>query len=348
MDHRVMRTRGGVDLAFTAVGLGGAPLGDFVNKLAPDDVRGTFAAALAAGIGVFDTSPHYGNGLSEARLGAALREVPRDSVVISTKVGRVMDPFTAPEPQRADVASPTFAGGFPHRARFDYSFDGTMRSVEQSLLRTGLSRFDILMIHDCDVWTHGADAIEQRFGEAMDGAYTALDRLRSEGVVGAIGLGVNEADMCERFARAGDFDVMMLAGRYSLLEQPGLASFLPLAQEKGIGILLAGVFNSGILATGPIAGATYNYVPAPEPILDRVRRIESICRSHGVTLRQAALAFALRHPAVVTIVLGAVKGAEVEANVADAAVIVPPDLFADLKAAGLLDPKAPTDPRAAA
>lgn len=342
MDKRQVRTRAGQTLALTTIGLGGAPLGDLFARLPAEDVRGTLDAALAAGIGLFDTSPHYGNGLSEARFGAVLRAVPRDSIVISTKVGRVMDPFAPPDPPPPGVASPGFAGGFPHRARFDYSFEGTMRSVEQSLLRTGLSRFDILMIHDCDVWTHGAAMIDQRFGECMEGAYRALDRLRHDGAVTAIGIGVNEADMCERFARAGDFDVMMLAGRYSLLEQPALESFLPLAEEQGLGILLAGVFNSGILATGPVPGATYNYVPAPPPVLERVGRIEAVCRAHGVTLRQAALAFALGHPAVGTLVLGAVRAAEVEANVADAAVPIPPGLWSDLKAEGLLDPRAPT------
>ena len=217
-----------------------------------------------------------------------------------------------------------------------------MRSVEQSLLRTGLSRFDVLLIHDCDVWTHGRDALEQRFGEAMDGAYRALDRLRAEGTVTAIGVGVNEGELCARFARAGDFDVVMLAGRYSLLEQPALQSFLPLAVEKGIGVMLAGVFNSGILATGPVAGAKYNYADPPTDVLDRVSRIAGACATHGVTLRQAALGFALHHPAVVSLVLGAVSPAEVEANAADAGIEIPPALWADLKDRALLDRDAPT------
>lgn len=341
MEARRIVTKGGQALAFTRLGLGGAPLGDLFDRLSPEQVRGTFAAALAAGIGVFDTSPHYGNGLSELRLGAALREVPRDALVVSTKVGRVMDPFARPEQTRADVTAPGFAGGLPHRARFDYSYDGALRSVEQSLLRTGLDRFDVLMIHDCDVWTQGSDAIDRVFGEAMEGAYPALDRLRREGVVKAIGVGVNEGEMCERFARAGDFDVMMLAGRYSLLEQPALTSFLPLAQEKSIAIMLAGVFNSGILATGAVPGATYNYAPAPPDIAARVGRIEAVCRSHGVTLRQAALAFPLGHPAVATLVLGAVRTQEVESNVADLAAKVPATLWADLKTERLLVADAP-------
>ncbi len=340
--NRIFETRRGVRLAFTPLGLGGAPLGDLFDVLGGPAALATVKAAFASGIRVFDTSPHYGNGLSEARFGAVLRDRNRDDFLLSTKVGRWMDPFRPPERPMGDVASPGFAGGFPHRARFDYSYDGTLRSVEQSLLRTGLSRFDILMIHDCDVWTHGPAMIDQRFAEAMGGAYRALDDLRSQGVVAAIGLGVNEADMCERFARAGDFDVMMLAGRYSLLEQPALRSFLPLAVEKSIGVLLAGVFNSGILATGAVAGARYNYGPAPDAVLARVARIEAVCGAHGIGLRQAAVAFALGHPAVVSVVLGAAGAGEVEANAAAAAATVPPALWADLKARGLLDPDAPT------
>ncbi|WP_342635961.1 aldo/keto reductase [Lichenihabitans psoromatis] len=342
LDSKAFLTRAGKSLAFTSLGLGGAPLGDLFERLDQQTAHDTILTAYRSGIRVFDTSPHYGNGLSEARFGAALRDLPRDAFLLSTKVGRRMDPFTQPAPARADVTSPGFAGGFPHRAMFDYSYDGTMRSIEQSLLRTGLSRFDILMIHDCDVWTQGADMIDQRFKEAMDGAYKALDRLRSEGTVAAIGVGVNEADICERFARAGDFDVMMLAGRYSLLEQPALASFLPLAEQKSIGILLAGVFNSGILATGAVPGATYNYTAASTDIMTRVGRIEAVCQRHGVTLRQAALGFALHHPAVVTLVLGAVKPGEMEANVADAQIAIPPALWSELKREGLLDAAAPT------
>jgi D-threo-aldose 1-dehydrogenase len=216
-----------------------------------------------------------------------------------------------------------------------------MRSVEHSLLRTGLSRFDILLIHDCDVWTHGKEA-DQRFKEAMEGAYRALDKLRSEKTVGAIGFGINEADTCVRFARAGDFDVAMMAGRYSLLNQNGLAEFLPLALEKKMGVMLAGVFNSGILATGAVPGAHFEYAPAPPEIMDRVRKIEAICAAHGTSIRRAALQFSMAHPAVVAVVLGAVRPEETRANAADAAHKVPTGVWSDLKSAGLLDPAAPT------
>ena len=253
-----------------------------------------------------------------------------------------MDPFRQPPAPDKDAVSPGFAGGFPHAPRFDYSYDGTMRSVEQSLLRTGLSRFDVLLIHDCDVWTHGKAAAGPRFKEAMEGAYRALDKLRSERTVGAIGFGINEADTCVKFARAGDFDLAMMAGRYTLLIQNGLAEFLPLAIEKKMGVMLAGVFNSGILATGAIPGARFEYAPAPAEIIDRVRKIEAICASHGTTIRRAAVQFAMAHPAVVSVVLGAVKPAEAEANALDAERKAPAGLWSDLKSAGLLHPAAPT------
>ncbi len=302
----------------------------------------TVEQAYKSGVRTFDSSPHYGNGLSEARLGAGLRHIPRNEIVVSTKIGRVMDPFRQPPAPDKDAVSPGFAGGFPHAPRFDYSYDGTMRSVEQSLLRTGLSRFDVLLIHDCDVWTHGKAAAGPRFKEAMEGAYRALDKLRSERTVGAIGFGINEADTCVKFARAGDFDLAMMAGRYTLLIQNGLAEFLPLAIEKKMGVMLAGVFNSGILATGAIPGARFEYAPAPAEIIDRVRKIEAICASHGTTIRRAAVQFAMAHPAVVSVVLGAVKPAEAEANALDAERKAPAGLWSDLKSAGLLHPAAPT------
>ena len=342
MKSREFRTHAGKQLRFSEIGFGSAPLGDLFKTLDEEQAQNTVRAAYADGVRLFDSSPHYGNGLAEARIGAALRDKPREDLVISTKIGRWMDPFTPVAPPRADVISPGFAGGFPHKASFDYSYDGTMRSVEQSLLRTGFGRLDILLIHDCDVWTHGRQDVETRFAEAMDGAYKALDKLRHEGTVSAIGVGLNESDMCERFAKAGEFDVMLLAGRYSLLEQPALASFLPLALEKHIGIILAGVFNSGILATGAIPTAKYNYASAPPEIMERVRTIEAICHGHGVSIRQAALRFASLHPAVVSVLLGAETAAEIKANVADFGTPVPNALWSDLKSKGLLAQGAPT------
>jgi D-threo-aldose 1-dehydrogenase len=329
------RALGRTGLQASVLGFGTAPLGDLFLQL--DDQTAIAAAerAFELGVNLLDTSPLYGYGLSEHRCGTALRRVPRQDVVLCTKVGRWMDPFHQPE-NRAG-----FVGGQPHRPVVDYSYDGTMRSVEQSLLRLGTDRIDLLLIHDVDVWTHGAAAIEDRFREAMAGAYVALDKLRSEGVVAGIGIGVNEAEMCVRFAQAGTFDVMLLAGRYSLLEQPALKEFLPLAQRQGLAVLLGGVFNSGILATGPISGAKYNYQDAPPEILARVTEIKRICDAHGVALPTAAMHFALGHPAVASVVLGAHSPQEVERNAAALTTKVPGALWADLKAARLLDADAP-------
>jgi D-threo-aldose 1-dehydrogenase len=329
------RALGRTALEVSVVGFGTAPLGDLFARLDDATAIATVERAFQLGINLLDTSPLYGRGLAEHRCGTAIRRVARHDIVLCTKVGRWMDPFHGPDDGSG------FVGGQPHRAVVDYSYDGTMRSVEQSLLRLGTDRLDLLLIHDVDVWTHGLEAIENRFREAMTGAYVALDRLRGQGVVAGIGIGVNEAEMCVRFAQAGSFDTMLLAGRYSLLEQPALAQFLPLAERQGIGVLLGGVFNSGILATGAIPGAKYNYRDAPPAILARVAEIERVCHAHCVALPTAALHFALGHPAVVSVVLGAQSPIEVERNVAALSTEVPAALWSDLKAQHLLDAYAP-------
>lgn len=329
------RPLGRTALQVSVLGFGTAPLGDLYRRLDDATAIAAVERALALGVNLVDTSPLYGHGLSEHRCGAAIRRMPRENIVVCTKVGRWMDPFHG----RGDGSG--FTGGQPHRAVVDYSYDGTMRSVEQSLLRLGTDRLDLLLIHDVDIWTHGPDAIEERFREAMTGAYVALDKLRSEAVVAGIGIGVNEAEMCVRFAEAGSFDTMLLAGRYSLLEQPALQHFLPLAQRQGIGVLLGGVFNSGILATGAVAGAKYNYQDAPPQVMAKVAQIERVCKAHGVALPTAALHFALGHPAVASVVLGAESPQEVERNAAALSSAVPAALWRDLKAGHLLDAEAP-------
>jgi D-threo-aldose 1-dehydrogenase len=334
------RPLGRTGIPVTTLGFGSAPLGDLFNRLDDQTARGAVEAAFEAGVTLFDTSPFYGHGLAEHRIGTVLRGRPRDSFVLSTKVGRWMDPLH--QPADGNTQPPNFAGGLPHPARLDYSYDGAMRSLEQSLIRLGTDRVDIALIHDVDVYTHGKDKVEGHFKAAMEGAYKALEQLRSEKVIAAIGVGLNEADMCERFARAGDFDTMLLAGRYSLLEQPALDSFLPLAEEKGIGMMLGGVFNSGILATGPIPGAKYNYSDAPPAILERVAKIQRVCEAHGVSLADAALKFPLGHPAVASLVMGSVSAEETRRNRAAFDRQVPAALWADLKAEGLLRADAPT------
>lgn len=323
------RQLGRSGLSVSALGFGGAPLGDLYARIDEAEAVDTVLAALDADVNLIDTSPLYGHGLSEHRIGAALRRRPGARVVLSSKVGRVADPFRP----TGDFSG--YTGGLPHHLQFDYSHDGTLRAIEQSLLRLGRDRIDIALIHDVDFWTHG-ESVSLRIAEAMDGAVKALERLRGEGVISAYGIGVNEADKAEFFARETDMDCVMLAGRYSLLEQPALDTFLPLADAKKIGVMLGGVFNSGILATGAVAGARYNYKIAPDSVLERVRKIEAVCAAHGVHIRQAALHFALAHPAVASVVLGAVHPSEIAAQLADFRAAPPASLWRDLKSEDLI------------
>ncbi|OKO76504.1 pyridoxal 4-dehydrogenase [Bradyrhizobium sp. AS23.2] len=329
------RTLGRTGLSVSCLGFGAAPIGDLYQVLDEGRAIDAVIAAHDVGMNIFDVAPLYGHGLAEHRCGTALRGVPRDDFLLSTKVGRWLNPLV----ERGTGSG--YVGGLPHGAIIDYSYDGAMRSIEQSMLRLGVGRIDVLLIHDVDAWTHGEAAVETRFAEAMEGAYRALARLRADGVVKAIGVGVNDVAMCERFASAGDFDVMLLAGRYSLLEQGAAHTFFPLAQRKGIGLLLGGVFNSGILATGAREGARYNYSAASEAVLARVRQIEAVCSAHDVSLPDVALQFVLAHPAVSSVVLGAVSPAEVRQNAARLSRRVPSGLWGDLKSERLLSLEAP-------
>jgi D-threo-aldose 1-dehydrogenase len=329
------RSLGRTDLQVSALGFGCAPLGDLFGTLDEATAVDTIVAAVESGMSLVDTSPHYGNGLAEHRVGTAIRRVGRERIVLSTKVGRWMTPSSEPPKWGG------FSGGAPFAPTIDYSYDGTMRSLEQSFLRLGTERIDIALIHDVDRRNHG-DAVDARFAEATAGAWKALASLREQGVIKAIGIGVNEADICMRFAEVCDLDCVLLAGRYSLLEQGALDSFLPLAERRGIGIMLGGVFNSGILATGAIPGAKYDYEDAPEPVLARVRGIEKVCKAHGVPLPVAAMAFVRFHPAVASVVLGGVTPQEVARNLAGWSTPVPAALWQDLKAGDLIRKDAPT------
>lgn len=337
MDPTSKRKIGRSGLDVTVLGLGGAPLGDFYARLPQAQAEATIAAACDAGIGLFDTAPLYGQGISEHRFGHVLRQRQRDTFVLSTKVGRFLVPEAA---DRVDHS--WFKGGLDFRPVLDYSYDGTMRAVEQSHQRLGLNRIDMLLIHDVDIWSHGSrEAYEARYREAIEGAHRALADLRSQGVIRAIGIGVNEIEPCLRFAQDGDIDCIMLAGRYTLLEHLALTDLLPLAARKRIGLLIAGPYNSGILATGANAGAKYNYRDAPPDVLDRVARIEAVCRRHDVALPAAALQFPLGHPAVTAVVPGAVSPTEVARNIALMATPIPASLWEELKAEGLLPRHAP-------
>ncbi len=335
---RPFRTRGGETLAFSAMGFGGAPLGNLYKPLPESEARATLDAAFDAGCRYFDTAPLYGLGLSETRLNPFLRAKRGQGLVLSSKIGRLLQRCPPQERDQQDYYIDTPS----RRLLNDYSYDGVMRSVEASLERLGVDRINILYAHDIDAATHGEEASEAHIKAFLDGGCRALTELRDQGVIAAFGAGLNEWQMCERLARAGDFDMFLLAGRYTLLEQEALDSFLPLCLEKGIGIALGGPFNSGILATGPVPGAYYNYAPAPPDILARVARIEAVCKAHGVSLAEAALAFPFGHKAVVSVIPGARSPQEVARNRAMLGKTLPAGLWADLKTEKLLRPDAPT------
>ena len=337
--ERKFTTHRGVELQFTELGFGGAPLGNLYRPMTEKEARATLEAVWATGCRYFDTAPLYGLGLSETRLNGFLRPKPRGSYLISTKVGRLLDLC---EPQKRSGQGAFFETP-SRRERFDYSYDGVMRSLEFSLERLGLDQVDIVYVHDIDAATHGGkEGADARIKEFMTGGYRALDRLRSSGVVKAIGAGINEWEIAERLARAGDFDLFLLAGRYTLLEQEALTSFLPLCEEKNIAVVIGGPFNSGILATGVKADAHYNYKPAPDEMKDRVRRIQHICKSFKVALPEAALRFPLGHPAVVSVIPGAQRASEVRRNAAMMGTKLPAGLWRTLKSENLLRQDAPT------
>lgn len=328
---------GGLD--FTELGFGSAPLGNLYRAVSDEEAAATLEAAWEAGIRYFDTAPLYGLGLSETRLNAFLRGKKRNDYVLSTKVGRYMK--VSPPEQRTGIGK--FFDTPSRREVYDYSYDGVMRSLEQSFERLGVDRIDILFAHDLDIFTHGSkEASDARIDEFMKSGYSALVSLRDQGVIKAIGGGINEWQVCQTLAERGDFDLFLLAGRYTLLEQEALTSFLPLCQKRGIGIVLGGPYNSGILATGARPGAYYNYEEAPPHIMDRVNRIEAACKAHGVRLIEAALQFPLLHPSVVSMIPGGQRPEEVRSNRAIMDVEIPPALWAELKAEGLMRQDAPT------
>ncbi len=337
MDPTTKRKLGKTKLDVTVFGFGAAPIGGFRATITEAQASATIEAAVKAGVNFFDTSPFYGYGRSELRVGAVLRGLPRDSFVLSTKIGRWMRPL-----KPGEIVQGLRPNGLPFAPNFDYSYDGVMRSLEHSLLRLGLARVDILFIHDVDYWSLKDHAlVETHFKQAMDGGYRALDELRRAGVISAIGVGLNESDMCTRFARAGDFDCMLLAGRYTLLEQGALAEFMPLAEKKNISVVIGGPYNSGILTGNVQEGAKYDYADAPAEILARARRLEEVCGRHAVPLAAAAIQFPLAHPAVAAVIPGALNPSEIEANAAHLRRRIPAALWAELRHEKLLDPAAP-------
>jgi D-threo-aldose 1-dehydrogenase len=327
-------------LEVTRMGVGGTGFGNLYRPTSDTDSKATIEAAYEAGIRYFDTAPLYGLGLSEKRVGEGLSAYDRDEVVISSKVGRLLLPRDPDEP---------FVGIYTEvpelKPIFDFSRDGVRSSIEQSLERLKTDRLDIVLVHDPDESVTnqpGADPYSKsHFDEVMNETYPALDELRSKGTVKAIGLGMNQWQMLRDFANAGDWDCFLLAGRYTLLEQDALLELLPLCVEKGVRIIVGGPYNSGILATGAVEGATYNYSEASPETLERVRTIEGLCARHSVPLQAAALQFPLAHPAIATIIPGARSAKELTSNVGFLKTVIPPGFWEELQDTGLVDAEAP-------
>ena len=323
------------------LGFGAAPIGNLYQPLSDEQAFEAVAAAIAAGVGYFDTAPHYGFGLSEMRLGEALARLdPMERTLVSTKVGRTLRPID--ETSAAGLRH-GFAEAAPFEPEFDYGYDAVMRSFEDSRRRLRRERIDILLAHDLGRLTHGQDH-PRRFAEFMQGGYRALRALRDSGAVGAIGLGVNEWEAAEEALVAADFDVVLLAGRYTLLEQGALDSFLPLCAARGVQVIVGGPYNSGILArgAGKAGPSRYNYEPAPAEVMERVRRLEAVCALFGAPLAAAALQFPLANPQVASVIPGLASAEEVSAARTLLDTPIPPELWQALRDQGLLHPAAPT------
>ncbi|MDA9439248.1 aldo/keto reductase [Bradyrhizobium sp. CCBAU 51745] len=313
------------NLEVTSIGLGSAPLGGLFSAVSDADAEATVAKAWSLGVRFFDTAPLYGFGLAERRLGAFLRQQQRESYAISTKVGRLLR-----APDSTTVEDDHFKDAPALRPRFDFSYDGVMRSVEESLERLGLDRVDVLLVHDPD----------DHYDAAVSGAFRALIRLRDDGTVKAIGSGMNQCEMLTRFAEAVPVDCFLLAGRYTLLDQGALDALFPICTAKNIGILLGGIYNSGILAN-PHAGAKFNYEDADAALVARALELDQLCRKHGTELKAAALQFGMAHPAVTVAVMGARNASEVADNIAMSERTVPQAFWQELRARNLVDARAP-------
>lgn len=329
------RKFGRVDLEVSSFAFGTAPVGNIFREIDEETSDAMFRASWEAGVRFYDTAPMYGHGLSELRTGQSLRWKNRADFVLSSKVGRLLRP--AP---RDTIDFAPWVNAAPFRMEFDYSYDGTMRSFEDSLQRMALESIDILFIHDIDVFTRGKDQPEV-FAQAMDGCYRALDSLRAQKVVKAIGVGVNEWEVCHEALKQRDFDCFLLAGRYTLLEQEALDAFLPLCEARGAAVVVGGGFNSGILATGAKPGAKYNYAPAPAPIMDKVAKIEAVCAEFGVPLPAAALQFVVAHPAIPAFCAGTRTVEQLSQNLAWFSHPIPGEFWEALKSRGLLREDAP-------
>jgi len=313
------------------LGFGGAPLGNMFDIVDEATAEGALVAAWDSGVRYFDTAPHYGSGLSEHRFGTVLRHRPREEFVLSTKVGRLLRP-DASRPE-----NPPFKEGLPFRVEADYSYDATMRSIDDSCQRLGLAQIDIAFVHDLAA-DHLGDAWEEQFEVARTGAFRALTELREQGVIKGWGLGVNLTEPCIRALEQADPDVFLLAGRYSLLNQPALERLFPMCGERGVHVVVGGPYNSGLLA----GGRTFEYQDAPAEMIEKRDRIAAICERHGADIRAAALQFCAAHPAVAAIIPGAKRAAKVRENALLMTQPVPADVWQELRDSALIPADAPT------
>ncbi len=306
-----MKTRqiGKTGLKVTEYSFGTAGLGGLYRTCPRETAMETLAAAWDAGLRYFDTAPYYGLGLAERRTGDFLRDKPRDSYVLSTKVGRLLHPV----PDNA-VPDYSYVDPLSFDVTYDYGYDAIMRSVEFSYARLGLNRIDILYVHDIGSYTHGAARNAVLLGQLLDSGLKALEELKSAGVISAYGLGVNEVPVCLDVMKRADIDCILLAGRYTLLDRTAVAELLPLCEKKNTSIVVGGVFNSGILATGPVADAHFDYMPAKPEVLDKVAAMEAVARSQGLPLAAPAIQFALDNPVVASVLLGTAKPASLVRN----------------------------------
>ena len=328
-------TIGSSKLNATLLGFGTSTLGNMFSQLSEGDVQTSLQAAWEGGVRIFDTAPFYGYGLSERRLGDFLRTKPRDEYLLCNKVGRLLKPRGDEPP-----SDTLFISTLPFNVVYDYTYDGAMRSYEDSLQRMGLDRFDILLIHDIGVAEHG-EAQPRIFKQAMDGAAKALFELRNAGEISAVGVGTNEWEVAEAALRAADFDTFLLAGRYTLLEQHSATTFMPLCIERNVRIMLGGAYNSGLLVSKDIRNSTWNYKPAPQDMIERALHLRAICERHGAQLPAAALQFAMAHPAVASVIVGLRSEKEASESLHWIKQGLPGGLWQDFVDEGMLDSSLP-------
>ena len=332
------RQLGQTDIYLSELGFGGASIGNLYEPCSDQAAFDVIENSWQLGIRYFDTAPEYGHGLSERRFGDALRSHPRDEYILSTKVGELLFAKARQLPPENK-----FINKLPFHLKFDYSYDAIMRGFEDSLQRLGLNRIDIILVHDLDSIIHQPNIFKEYFKTYVESGYKALDKLRSEGSIRAIGLGVKQWQVCFEAMKHGDYECFMLQGNYTIMEQPAFEIFLPLCLKKKVSILLAGPYASGILATGPVKGAYFHHKEAPPEILKRVKFIQDICKAHATPLQAVAIQFPLKHPAIASVVIGSKSPVLMQDNINYAQFKIPSQLWNDLRDADVIPKEAPTE-----